>query len=102
MNDKRRKTINKQWHRLQELSEALQAIKGQADEIKTELEQVRDEEQEAFDNLSESLQGGERGQAMEQAVELLDTVISYLENIADLEDADEHLEALDNAESCGK
>ena len=45
------------------------------------LEPVRDEEQEAFDNLSEYLRESERGQAMEEAAANLDQTISDLEAI---------------------
>lgn len=45
------------------------------------LEVVRDEEQEAFDNLPESLQEGERGQKMEEAADALDTAVSDLEDM---------------------
>lgn len=37
-----------------------------------EIEAIRDEEQEAFDNLSEGLQQSERGQAIEEAAGQLD------------------------------
>lgn len=50
----------------------LQGIEAQLNAIVTEIENIKDEEQEAFDNLSESLQGGEKGQAMEANVEHLD------------------------------
>ncbi len=45
------------------------------------LETVRDEEQEAYDNLPENLQESERGQKMEEAVDTLDTAVSDLENV---------------------
>ena len=45
------------------------------------LEVVRDEEQEAYDNLPESLQEGERGQKMAEAADALDTAVSDLEEI---------------------
>lgn len=45
------------------------------------LETVRDEEQEAYDNLPENLQESERGQKMEEAVDSLDTAVSDLENV---------------------
>lgn len=51
------------------------------------LEAVRDEEQEAYENLAESLQEGERGQKMEDALDTLDTVVSDLEDMeSSLED----------------
>ena len=40
-----------------------------------ELEAVKEEEQEAFDNMPESLQGAERGQAMEAAIEALEDAV---------------------------
>lgn len=45
------------------------------------LEDVRDEEQEAYDNLPENLKEGERGQKMEDALGTLDTVVSDLEDM---------------------
>ena len=48
MNNTRRKQIEK--------------LTAQIEEIKETIESLRDEEQDAFDNLPESLQGGERGE----------------------------------------
>ena len=36
------------------------------------LSEVRDEEQEAFDNMPESLQYGSRGDAMQEAIDTMD------------------------------
>ena len=52
------------------------------------LEQVKDDEQEAFDNLPESLQGSERGEAMEE-------YIYTLEEFLDAMDTDELQEIVD-------
>lgn len=41
--------------------------------IKSQLETIRDEEQEAYDNLPESLQGGDRGEAIQEAITALDS-----------------------------
>lgn len=102
MNNARRKIINKQWHAMEELKAMHAAVVAKAEEIKTELETARDEEQEAFDNMPESLQQGERGQISEQAITDLDTAIEALENITDTDiDFDEVLTALDNAEHGG-
>lgn len=67
---------------------AIDAITDKLLELKEELESLRDEEQECYDNLPESLQYSERGEAMEEnvsdldeACDELDTVIS---NLADL------------------
>ena len=62
--------------RRKEIARAIELME-QAREI---LEAVRDEEQETFDNMPESLQGSERGEAMggyiytlEECMETLDT-----------------------------
>lgn len=53
----------------------------------SDLECVRDEEQEAFDNLPESLQYSEKGELMEECVDNIESVITDLENVcSDLEE----------------
>ena len=49
-------------------------------EVKDILEEVRDEEQEAHDNLPESFRYGERGEEMEGYIEMLDEAYGYLED----------------------
>ena len=74
MNAKRRK----------ELEKLVERIQG----IIADLEVLRDEEQECFDNLPESLQESERGERMEDNVSNMDAVIDSLESASDeLEDA---------------
>lgn len=48
-----------------------------------DLEAIRDEEQEAFDNLPESLQDAERGQSMQEALDALEEAISSATDTAD-------------------
>lgn len=52
----------------------IEGLKERLEEIAAELEQLAAEEQEAFNNMPESLQGSERGEQMES-------------NISELEDA---------------
>ncbi|UUV43250.1 hypothetical protein RCCWILLIS_78 [Rhodobacter phage RcCWillis] len=47
------------------------------------LESVRDEEQEAFDNMPESLQSSDRGQASEAALEALQEAYDAIEQARD-------------------
>ena len=47
------------------------------------LEEARDAEQSAFDNLPASFQSGEKGQAMEAAVSNLDEAISSAQSAID-------------------
>ena len=43
------------------------------------LEKVKDDEQEAFDNMPESLQGSERGETMEEYIYTLETFFDELD-----------------------
>ncbi len=47
------------------------------------LSEIRDEEQEAFDNMPEGLQSGNRGQTMQEAIDTMDEWSSEIEAIKD-------------------
>lgn len=66
MNDERRK----------KLKEAVVKI----DDAKQTISEVRDDEREAFDNLPESMQGGEKGEKIEAAIGALEEAEDALEN----------------------
>lgn len=51
--------------------------------IKTELEEVKDGEQGALDNMPDSLQEGKRGQQMAGNIEILDDMIDCLDQSDD-------------------
>lgn len=72
MNDERRKALNAVKERI----ETAQAI---LDEARSDLETLRDEEQEYYDNMPESFQGGDRGDKAQTAIDQLDSAISDLE-----------------------
>lgn len=75
MNNARRKRICK-------IADALNELKSQIDEL-------HDEEQEAFENIPESLQGTERYEIAENAVDMLESASLRVENaITFLEDAE--------------
>lgn len=67
MNKQRRKRITEAMELLQQA----QAI----------IEEVKDEEQDAFDNLPEGLQGSERGEAMEEAISNLEEAYDNMDDI---------------------
>lgn len=69
MNDERRKR--------------LQTIHDKLIELGEELTSIQQEEQEAFENLPDSLQGGERGAAMEQAADHLDDAVNAMTEVTD-------------------
>ncbi|NBJ36595.1 hypothetical protein GE191_23360 [Serratia fonticola] len=51
--------------------------------IKGEVEDVRDEEQDAFDSMPEGLQQSERGQKSEMAISCIEEIIDGLEQACD-------------------
>lgn len=65
--------------RRKELMRAIELL----DEAKGILESVKDEEQEAFDNLPESFQTSERGETMEDNIYNLDEAYDSIEEIVD-------------------
>ena len=101
MNNQRRKELKKYWHRLDEMKGTLESLKEEAGSLKDDLQATRDAEEEAYNNLSENLQGGDKGQAMQEALDHMDTVLHWLESIEEIDDAADILEALDNAEHAG-
>lgn len=67
---------------------ALRDALTRLEEVKGMIEICRDEEQEAFDNMPESLQSGEKGQAAEDAISALeDAVNGFEEIVSQIEDA---------------
>lgn len=63
--------------RRKRLQEVCDALEGQL----ATLEEIRDEEQESYDNYPESLQESERGQALYQNVESLESAYNDLESL---------------------
>lgn len=52
-------------------------------DIQNDIECISEDEQEAFDNLPESLQYSERGDNMQEAIDNLDYALSSLEEVID-------------------
>lgn len=59
---------------IDDLLEQLEIIKG-------EIEEIRDEEQEKFDNLNEYLQNSEKGEAFTTAIDNLDSAVGSIEDV---------------------
>lgn len=91
MNKARRKQITDLSKKLSELLDG-----SELEDLKGEAEQLRDDEQEYLGNMPESLQGGDRGRAAEQAVSALDTAAEALQQAFD--SLNEAIAALDEAE----
>lgn len=74
--------MNKQRReKIEEARKLIEEATSKYNDAKGILEECRDEEQDAYDNLPQSLQSSERGETMEQNVEYLEEAISALENI---------------------
>lgn len=85
MNNSRRKEISEIMDKLSECCDAIENIGAQ-------IQEVKDDEQEAYDSLPESIQGGERGYAMEGVIEELDSAINCVEGVKyDIDSAIDHL-----------
>lgn len=64
----------------------IQKALGLVSEARSILEEALEEEQEAFDNMPESLQYSDRGATMEENIDNLETAVSTLEEVEGLED----------------
>jgi hypothetical protein len=73
MNKERRKAITA-------ATALVEAARNAMDEARVAIEAIRDEEQEYYDAMPESIQSGEKGEAAQTAIETLDNAISELEN----------------------
>ena len=58
-------------------------IIDQLEYLREDLDAVASEEREAYDNLPESLQEGDKGCAMEEAADELDDICSEMEDLKD-------------------
>ena len=74
MNTKRRKAIAKA------LEDYLNKETAAREELRDVLEAVRDEEEEAYENLPESIQETEKGEFMQDAISALEDLISELDD----------------------
>lgn len=59
----------------------IEAVCSILEDARAELEALAEEEQEAHDNLPESIQSGEKGEAMDEAVSKLEDAASAVEDI---------------------
>ncbi|ACB28235.1 hypothetical protein [Methylobacterium radiotolerans] len=76
MNNDRRDAITKIIERISEMQ-------AMAASIREEVETIRDEEQEYFDNMPEGLANSERGEKAENAIDQLNQVIDDLESLGE-------------------
>lgn len=60
---------------------SLEEVVSRLEDCMSDLECIKEEEQEAYDNLPEGIQYSERGEAMQENVDDLDYVISDLDSV---------------------
>lgn len=73
MNNARRKELSG-------IADRVRAIADLVSDIVGDLEALRDEEQDYFDNMPESLQGSEKGEIAEAAITAMEDALSTLED----------------------
>ena len=94
MNNSRRKEIEKLKSKLEDV---IMDATSEIEDIKGQLDEIKDEEQESFDALPDSLQCSERGEAMENAITNLEEADSLLDDLISNLDSDDICSSLDEA-----
>ena len=61
----------------------IQGIIDKLEDLREDIEALKDEEQEAFDNLPEGIQASERGEAMEHAAYSLEEAYDNMDSVID-------------------
>lgn len=79
MNNSRRKQIRDV---AKKIAAAYETFSSSLQESLSELQDITSDEQDAFDNLPESLQYSERGEAMQEAIDNLETACQSLEDFS--------------------
>ena len=81
MNKDRRKEIDKIIAKVEGMAEEFASLKTTVEELISEIETVRDEEQEYMDAMPESLQSSDKYYAAEAAVSNMDEALSAIQEI---------------------
>lgn len=55
-------------------------LRDKIDELKGQFEELRDEEEECYDNLPESLQDSERGERMQECIDYIDDLLNEFDS----------------------
>lgn len=76
MNKARRKELDR-------ITAGIDAAAASLGDLICDLESVREDEQDSFDNLPEGLQASEQGARMQERIELMDQGISALDTFID-------------------
>lgn len=77
--------------------EAYDSLSSEVVQYKADIQAVRDEEEEAYDNLPDGLRDGSRGDSMQEAMTYMDEAISKLDEIGEESTEAEIVSALQEA-----
>lgn len=100
MNNDRRKAIRALAAEVTALNAILSDAIGKAEDLHSQLEALKDEEQEYYDNMPEGLQNSDKGSVAQEAIDNLENALSALESLKDFDNELEN--AADAMESaCG-
>lgn len=88
MNNERRKKIVG-------IIDRLNKVKEEINDLRSEVSSLQDEEQDAYDNLPESMQDGDRGTAIQDAINELESAYEAImeDSMIDLDEAISQLES---------
>ena len=98
MNKERRSKLAKLQRDLTLISTTFN--KEKLSEYISDLDDIRSDEEMAFDSMPEGLQCSMRGMAAEEAIEYMDEALAYLEEAVDAETEDDFEDAVESAISC--
>ncbi|MBQ6984571.1 MAG: hypothetical protein IJQ20_06540 [Paludibacteraceae bacterium] len=87
MNNQRRKALKDAMKQMEEAAALLTAAKEA-------IESIKEEEEEAYDNLPDSFQEGAQGDQMQENINAMDEVIDNLDTQAS--DIEEYIQSLEN------
>lgn len=98
MNNSRRKKISKLINELEILNDNYN--QEWLNRCVVTLEDIKNEEEEAFDNMPEGLQYSSRGMDAEAAIDYLDEALGYLEEAINIKDNEERQTNIEMAIDC--
>lgn len=64
-----------------ERREKIRDLIGRVEGIRADVEEIKDEEESYFDEMPENLQGGEKGEVAQNAIDELEEAITGLEDV---------------------
>lgn len=86
MNVQRRKAIEAVQKIITTLQDEMETLASKAQNAVDELESIKEEEQEYYDNMPENMQNGDKGSTAQSAIDSLDSAIEYLAEVQDFAD----------------